>query len=85
MKTNVKSKKRATESPSVAANNKAREIVLLQQRSVLQVLDRLKLCAHRCQYSSQQPIDEMRRILAALETHFNKLVDMTLAREMQVY
>ena len=63
--------------------NKMNEILLLQQRSVLQIVDRLKLCAHRCQYTPQQPLAEMKRILNALDKAFNRLVDMFLAREMK--
>eukprot|EP00095_Tigriopus_kingsejongensis_P011759 snap_masked-scaffold241_size241811-processed-gene-1.3 protein:Tk11759 transcript:snap_masked-scaffold241_size241811-processed-gene-1.3-mRNA-1 annotation:"conserved hypothetical protein" len=48
------------------------------------VVDRLKLCAHRCQYTPQQPLGEIKRILAALDKGFNNLVDMMLSREMQM-
>lgn len=63
---------------------KFNEILLLQQRTVLQIVDRLKLCAHRCQYTPQQPLAEIKRILAALDKGFNNLVDMMLSREMQL-
>ncbi len=68
---------------SAGRRRRLREVSLLQQRSVLQVLDRLKLCAHRCQYTPQQPLAEMRGILAALEDAFNRLVDMTLAGQLR--
>ena len=48
------------------------------------VVDRLKLCAHRCQYTPHQPLVEMKRILDALNKAFNKLVDMMLTKEMKV-
>ena len=57
---------------------------LYQNPYLVQVVDRLKLCAHRCQYTPQQPLTEMRRILGALEEAFNRLSDMTLAAELQV-
>ncbi len=69
---------------SAGRRRRLREVSLLQQRSVLQVLDCLKLCAHRCQYMPQQPLMEMRRILAALEDAFNRLVDMTLAGQLHM-
>ena len=47
-------------------------------------MDRLKLCAHRCQYTPHQPLVEMKRILDALNKAFNKLVDMMLTKEMKV-
>merc|ERR1719507_2974433 len=34
------------------------ELVALQERSVPQVVDRLRLCAHRCQYTPSQPLVE---------------------------
>ena len=48
------------------------------------MVDRLKLCAHRCQYTPHQPLVEMKRILDALNKAFNKLVDMMLTKEMKV-
>ena len=51
---------------------------------LFQVVDRLKLCAHRCQYTPHQPLVEMKRILDALNKAFNKLVDMMLTKEMKV-
>ena len=53
-------------------------------RHLIQVVDRLKLCAHRCQYTPHQPLVEMKRILDALNKAFNKLVDMMLTKEMKV-
>ena len=49
-----------------------------------QVLDRLRLCAHRCQYTPQQPLSEMRRILRSLEEQFGKLADLRVAGEARV-
>ena len=60
------------------------EIVLLQQRVVLQMIDRLKLCAHRCQYTPNQPLTEMSRILTTLEKSFAKYVDMLLLKEIKI-
>ena len=51
---------------------------------LFQVVDRLKLCAHRCQYTPHQPLVEMKRILDALNKAYNKLVDMMLTKEMKV-
>ena len=64
--------------------NSLNEGLVLQQRAVMQIVDRLKLCAHRCQYTPQQPLVEMRRILNTLDKSFNTLVDMMMTKEMKV-
>ena len=48
------------------------------------MVDRLKLCTHRCQYTPQQPIVEMRRILSLLDKAFKKLVNQMLTKEIKV-
>ena len=48
------------------------------------MVDRLKLCTHRCQYTPQQPIIEMRRILSLLDKAFKKLVNQMLTKEIKV-
>ena len=66
------------------------EIVLRKQNKCdelsifLQLVDRLKLCTHRCQYTPQQPIVEMRRIMSLLDKAFKKLVNQMLTKEIKV-
>jgi len=60
-----------------------KEIVLLQQRTVLQAVDRLKLCAHRSQYSSSQPLTEMTKILSQLRKTFEGMVDKMFTKELR--
>merc|ERR1719189_2614634 len=60
-----------------------KEIVLLQQRTVLQAVDRLKLCAHRSQYSSSQPLAEMTKILSQLRKTFEGMVDKMFIKELR--
>ena len=59
------------------------EILLLQQKIVLQVVDRLKLCSHRCEYTPNKPLLDMRRVLLHLEQAFSKLSQLTLRRELK--
>ena len=59
------------------------EILLLQQKIVLQVLDRLKLCSHRCEYTPQKPLLDIRRVMVHLEQAFSKLCDLTLRKELK--
>jgi hypothetical protein len=47
-------------------------------------VDRLKLCAHRCQYTPHQPLAEMKHILDSINKAFNKLVDMMMNKELKV-
>lgn len=82
-----------------------KELVLLQQRTVLQVLfniphstrvithprfvllqtvDRLKLCAHRSQYTPNQPMTEMAKILAQLRKAFDSMLDKMFIKELRV-
>ena len=42
------------------------EIVGLQEKTVLQIVDRLKLCAHRCQYTPSGPLVEMKKSIKSL-------------------
>ena len=63
---------------------KSGEILLLQQKTLMQIVDRLRLFAHRSQYSPrQQQPSNLIKIIAALERAFEKLVDMTLAKELR--
>lgn len=71
-------------SPGRDAMRGLNEILLLQQRTVMQILDRLKLCTHRCQYTPQQPLGEMKKILNALNKAFDKLTELMLTKEMKV-
>ena len=59
------------------------ELVALQERSVLQVVDRLRLCAHRCQYTPSQPLVEMRKAVKQLEESFTKFVELVISREVR--
>ena len=59
------------------------ELVTLQERSVLQVVDRLRLCAHRCQYTPSQPLVEMRKAVKQLEESFTKFVELVISREVR--
>ena len=43
------------------------------------------MCTHRCQYTPQQPLGEMKKILSALNKAFNKLTELMLTKEMKVY
>lgn len=52
--------------------------------SFTQLVDRLKMCTHRCQYTPQQPLAEMRRILASLHKAFKVLVDKMITKEIKV-
>ena len=47
-------------------------------------MDRLKLCAHRSQYTPNQPLKEMHGILQQLKGAFNSLVEKMLAKELRV-
>jgi len=59
------------------------EIVSLQQKVVLQVVDRLKLCAERCQYTPQQPLVEMKKCISHLDQAYVKLVDLVISKEVK--
>ena len=59
------------------------EILLLQQKIVLQVLDRLKLCSHRCEYTPQRPLVDIRRVIQHLAQAVRKLFHLTLRRELK--
>jgi len=59
------------------------EIIMLQEKAVLQVVDRLKLCAHRCQYTPNQPLVEMKKAMKHLEEQFNKFCDLIITREVK--
>ena len=64
-------------------------VELLQQFIIFQInffqlVDRLKLCTHRCQYTPQQPIAEMKRIINLLGKAFKKLVNKMLTKELKV-
>ena len=59
------------------------ELVSLQERSVLQVVDRLRLCAHRCQYTPSQPLVDMRKAVKQLEESFTKFVELVISREVR--
>lgn len=63
-----------------------KELVLLQQRNVLQNVDRLKLCAHRSQYTPNNLTSwaEMVKILGQLKKAFESLVDKMLVKELKV-
>ncbi|CAB4067229.1 unnamed protein product [Lepeophtheirus salmonis] len=73
---------------NLPARNNAKEglieIVLLQQRVVLQMVDRLKQCAHRSQYTPQHPLSEVIRIVSSLQKSFNKLLDVVLLKDIQI-
>ena len=59
------------------------EIVSLQEKSVLQIVDRLKLCAHRCQYSPSGPLVEMKKSIKTLEEAFIKFIELVISCEMK--
>ena len=65
------------------------EILMLQQKVVLQVLDRLRLCAHRAEFTSspqqqQRPLlADLRRVIAHLELAVYRLVELTLQHELR--
>ena len=59
------------------------EIVSLQEKSVLQIVDRLKLCAHRCQYSPSGPLVEMKKSIKNLEEAFIKFIELVISCEMK--
>ena len=59
------------------------EVLLLQQQGVLHILDRLKLCSHRSEYTPTKPILDIRRVLGHLEKGFLKLADLTLRKELK--
>ena len=52
--------------------------------SFFQAVDRLKLCAHRSQYSSSQPLTEMTKILSQLRKTFEGMVDKMFTKELRV-
>lgn len=85
---------RASEFPGYKTSNNSRpitspktdgltEIVNLQQKVVLQVVDRLKLCAERCQYTPQQPLVEMKKCISHLDQAYVKLVDLVISKEVK--
>ena len=59
------------------------EIVSLQEKSVLQIVDRVKLCAHRCQYSPSGPLVEMKKSIKTLEEAFIKFIELVISCEMK--
>ena len=59
------------------------EIVSLQEKTVLQIVDRLKLCAHRCQYSPSGPLVEMKKSIKSLEEAFIKFIELVISCEMK--
>merc|ERR1719412_3513561 len=80
-----KSSQSARSESSVRAESRGRlEVVSLQEKAVLQVVDRLKLCAHRCQYTPNQPLVEMKKTMKNLEEAFNKFIDLIVSREVKI-
>ena len=59
------------------------EIVSLQEKAVLQIVDRLKLSAHRCQYTPSGPLVEMKKSLKSLEEAFVKFIELIISCEMK--
>ena len=59
------------------------EVVSLQEKAVLQIVDRLKLCAHRCQYTPNQPLVEMKKTIKNLEEAFSKFIELIISSEMK--
>ena len=59
------------------------ELVNLQEKSLLQIVDRLKLCAHRCQYTPNQPLVEMKKTIKNLEEAFSKFIELIISSEMK--
>ena len=59
------------------------EVLLLQEKVVLQVVDRLKLCSYRSQYTPQKPKRDTIRVLDHLHLSFMKLYHLSLFREMR--
>ena len=72
--------------PAPATNSSAssgQEIVNLQETAVLQIVDRLKLCAHRCQYTPSGPLVEMKKTIKSLEEAFAKFIELIISAEMR--
>ena len=59
------------------------EVVGLQEKALLQIVDRLKLCAHRCQYTPNQPLVEMKKTIKNLEEAFSKFIELIISSEMK--
>lgn len=59
------------------------EIIKLQEKVLLQVVDRLKLCAQRCQYTPSQPLVEMKKTMCHLEEALNKFIQLIISREVK--
>ena len=59
------------------------EIVSLQEKVVLQIVDRVKLCAHRCQYTPSGPLVEMKKSIKSLEEAFTKFIELIISCEMK--
>ena len=59
------------------------EIVGLQEKVVLQIVDRVKLCAHRCQYTPSGPLVEMKKSIKSLEEAFTKFIELIISCEMK--
>lgn len=59
------------------------EIVGLQEKTVLQIVDRLKLCAHRCQYTPSGPLVEMKKSIKSLEEAFNQFIELIISCELK--
>merc|ERR1719412_2670667 len=79
-----KSSQSARSESSVRAESRGRlEVVSLQEKAVLQIVDRLKLCAHRCQYTPNQPLVEMKKTIKNLEEAFSKFIELIISSEMK--
>ena len=72
-----------TTSGSSSEQSGLSEIVSLQEKTVLQIVDRLKLCAHRCQYTPSGPLVEMKKSLKSLEEAFAKFIELIISCEMK--
>ena len=53
--------------PGVEGISGLYEILLLQQKVVVQVLDRLKLCLHRSEYTARIPLADLSKVLHHLD------------------
>ena len=49
-----------------------------------QTVDRLKLCTHRSQYTPNQPITELTKILEQLNRAFNGMLEKMYSKELRV-
>lgn len=79
-----KSSQSGRNSSSARTESRGRlEVVSLQEKAVLQIVDRLKLCAHRCQYTPNQPLVEMKKTIKNLEEAFSKFIELIISSEMK--